>query len=90
MLRSFVVRLLYCRYKGRYRLSNVFCGTAAAAATNMMFESLQKMLVAQTAAAAGPNYKNNLQLAHFLISPMTFLLQLANQQLTETRRVKED
>ncbi len=28
--------------KGRYRLSNVFCGTAAAAATNMMFESLRR------------------------------------------------
>ncbi len=28
--------------KGGYRLSNVFCGTAATAATNMMFESLRK------------------------------------------------
>ncbi len=28
--------------KGRYRLSNVSCGTAATAATNMMFESLRK------------------------------------------------
>ncbi len=28
--------------KGRYRLSNVFYGTAAAAATNMMFQSLRK------------------------------------------------
>ncbi len=36
------VRLLHRQYKGRYRLSNVFCDTAAAAATNMMFESLRK------------------------------------------------
>ncbi len=28
--------------KGRYRLSNVFCGTAAVAATNMMSESRKK------------------------------------------------
>ncbi len=28
--------------KGRYRLSNMFCGTVAAAAKNMMFESLRK------------------------------------------------
>ncbi len=28
--------------KGRYRLSNVFCGTATTAAMNMMFESLGK------------------------------------------------
>ncbi len=35
-------RLCTQQAKGRYRLSNVFCGTATAAATNMMFESLRK------------------------------------------------
>ncbi len=44
-----------CCSRGQYRLSNMFCGTATAAPTNMMFESLRKMLVAQTAAAAEPN-----------------------------------
>ncbi len=41
--------------KGRYGLSNVFCGTAATAVTNMKFEGLRKMLVAQIANVVGPN-----------------------------------
>ncbi len=45
--------------KAGYRLSNVFRGTAAAAATNMMFTSLSEKCLAQTAAAAGLNQNLN-------------------------------
>ncbi len=45
--------------KAGYRLSNMFCGTATAAATNMIFTSLGEKCFAQTAAAAGPNHHLN-------------------------------
>ncbi len=57
--RGLLVHEMYEMHKAGYRLSNMFCGTATTAVTNMIFTSLGGKCLAQTAAAAGPNQHLN-------------------------------